>query len=892
MPVGQGPSIVFNSVSPSSSFLSSANNSYRKEEATLRSWFTQFASGLEHFYESLWVLFHHDPHTRTLLLNLGLRCLALQTCFNIIAAVSPSNACTTFNRLFFPTVLLYRYLHPQPFDHLFMTTLRSLGAANRSDIVAKSSPSYLTQLRQYIYRTFRAYLAIGTVHWILHRRGIHIAFSFFLGMIAVHQYLRAKGVRYPFMKLAIATVFVRRWPIWALERLVLQQLFMYELLQPYLARVQFKGYEERAWLAIHENELQGFALGAWLICSVPWVGVAAIPAMFSAVAVLLTRSCGVLENLGASSTTGDVIERRSPNVKAVAQGRSESVRGDWDSARMETYVKSRIDFVTTTKTFDSSDHKQYGSAPHSLETGVTVNSHMGQRGHEDGCSTAQQIRRDIASSEERKAQMYREAAMREQEARKVLERSLWNDAQQQQQQLIHQQQQLIHQQKQLQLQQEQVPQNLQEMSSLPVSWPVSSKPSSVSVDHSELSTDSSSLSVANNSTQDMLSTIEPPSLLISKQAVVSSFVPSAPPAQTAHSETTTSTMTLRDLTSYNFSDRKTLETAPSAPEEPLTETTHPLTSTQEQEMQRWLDYYGQRQPSDMSSVHVSQRSDVGTNLSLSRSTGDDHGSNGESQEDEQIFVAQGMDDMFPMRSRKVTAQKNNNASVADDATPAYYGAGRSHSDGSLAHVHSQADGGGSVNYNKPLPTIIHGQQRKKQTQNQQRRSLSTSGIEFHSDELALANSNSSGGGGSIVLSSSKSQGKRPMREGWNRKMGKLPPSGIRKPTSTGLSSVIAQNMMALEEQVDTTFDGWSDTWVQKLKRAATTPVHAAVAHATNNAAAAASAAEKATQAAAEQASSAMTAAAGMLADEKAKLVNVAGEQREKIKFVLTPWSKE
>ncbi|KAF9367934.1 hypothetical protein CPC16_005884, partial [Podila verticillata] len=288
-------------------------NSNDDEETILRAWFSHLVSGLEHFYESLWVLYRHDSATRSQLLNLGLRCLALQTCLNIFAWATPKNMCTTFNQLFFPTVLLYRYLHPQPFDNLFMTTVRSLGSADRSDIVAKRGPRSLVQLKQYIYRTFRAYLAIGTVHWLVHRRGIFAIPSILLGLIVVFQYLHSKGVRHALVKLLVAVMFVGpRWPVWVIQTSVLQQLFMYELLQPYLARVQFKGYEERAWLAMHEVELQGFALGVWLVCSLPWVGVAALPAMFPAVAVLLTRSCGVLENLGASSSTGDVIERRWP----------------------------------------------------------------------------------------------------------------------------------------------------------------------------------------------------------------------------------------------------------------------------------------------------------------------------------------------------------------------------------------------------------------------------------------------------------------------------------------------------------------------------------------------------------------------------------------------------
>ncbi|KAG0342096.1 hypothetical protein BG004_005759 [Podila humilis] len=297
-----------------------------------------FGSGLEHLWDAL--LHEYDPRTRKSVLALSFRCLALQTLLNTIAYLAPDNACANFNKLFFPTVLLFRYLYPDPWDQLFMNTVRSLNCADRSDVVAKPGPLYFTQLRQYIRRTFKAYFAIGIVHLLVHRTGVFSLPSMGLGLIIVHQFLLYKGFHHAILKLCLAVMFLGpTWPVSAVQAFALQQMFMYELLQPYLIRAQFKGWEERAWLELHAVELQGFAFGAWLLCSIPWVGVAAIPFMFPAVAFLLTRSCGLMESSG-QGVSGDVIENRSPGVKTVAKGNSKSIQGDWYSSTVKTFVRT------------------------------------------------------------------------------------------------------------------------------------------------------------------------------------------------------------------------------------------------------------------------------------------------------------------------------------------------------------------------------------------------------------------------------------------------------------------------------------------------------------------------------------------------------------------------
>ncbi|CAO3571626.1 unnamed protein product [Mortierella alpina] len=91
-----------------------------------REYFSRFASGLEQFYDSL-VQFHLDHSTgsntnshysravQCSILHLAIQSFVLQTTLDFVASVIPQN-CTSFNQLFYPTVLLVRYLYPDPWD--------------------------------------------------------------------------------------------------------------------------------------------------------------------------------------------------------------------------------------------------------------------------------------------------------------------------------------------------------------------------------------------------------------------------------------------------------------------------------------------------------------------------------------------------------------------------------------------------------------------------------------------------------------------------------------------------------------------------------------------------------------------------------------------------------
>ncbi|KAG0209827.1 hypothetical protein BGX28_009933 [Mortierella sp. GBA30] len=325
---------------------------------TVREWFSNFGSGLEQLWDAL--QHEHSPKTKKAVRALSVRCLILQTILNIIGTFSHKAPLSAFNQLFYPTIFFFRYLKPDPWDRLFMGAVQSLGCSERSDIVAKPNPGYFIQLRQYCRRTFKAYIGIRTIQWLLNQTSIFSLPSLALGLMAVHQFLRSKGVAHSLWKLLIVAVLLGpRWPVWAVQTYALQQLFMYELLQPYLARVNFKGWEERAWLSQYEVELYGFAFGAWLICSIPWVGVAAIPYMFPAVAFLLARSCGSMENSG-QTIAGDVIERRNPGVKAVAHGENKSAQGDWEAFKVKTFIRNdSIEAIKPPRTHDKHHSQSY-----------------------------------------------------------------------------------------------------------------------------------------------------------------------------------------------------------------------------------------------------------------------------------------------------------------------------------------------------------------------------------------------------------------------------------------------------------------------------------------------------------------------------------------------------
>ncbi|KAG0336123.1 hypothetical protein BG005_004405 [Podila minutissima] len=364
-------------------------------------------------------------------------------------------------------------------------------------------------------------------------------------------------------------------------------------------------------------------------------------------------------------------------------------------------------------------------------------------------------------------------------------------------------------------------------------------------------------------------------------------MPSAPSApQTIYQ------ITARDITSYNFSDRKTVETAPSAPPAPQD---HPLALTSQQDVQRWLDYYAQQSSSATAqgmSGHRAQRSDPGisSQAGSSRAAPQQHWiprnreSGEEAQEAEEADEAKETEremdednvtprdnDMIPLKSRRHSQERLSvsdaraNPSPADSET-------RPYSEGSQQSPYQEARTA-NYNINKPLPRIVEDGMRIHQ-----RRSYSSPEMELQGEDDPLPQQ--------------RSHGKSPRRGA----MGKLPASGIQMPSSTGLSTEIAQSLMALEETIDQAFESLGDSWVQKIQRATTTPVQAAVNHATTNAVAAVNQAttnaEKAKAAATEQATTAAVMAINVWADEKAKLVTAVEEKREKIRLVFGPWSKE
>ncbi|KAG0228780.1 hypothetical protein BGW42_001977 [Actinomortierella wolfii] len=330
---------------------------------TFREQLARFVSGVEQFWDGL--TFEYNKHIRKSYKRLGLTCLILQWVLNTFNWLAPQ--CNIVKHLFYPTVLLYRYCRPQPWDDLFMNTVRQLGCAERSDVVAKPVPRTLRQLQGYLARTCKAYVAIGVLH-LMNSMEYWPPFTF-LSLLAMYAYLRSKSFQQPGVVIVAVTALLGpRIPARVFEVVVVQQFFVRELLQPYLARVQFKAWEERAWFQAYDVELLGYGFGAWMICSVPVVGVAALPLTFATTAVMLSRSCGVLENSGsqgrllaahrsgrggggvdplAKTASGGgarkkTSQHQSPSdlqadsARDVAEGRHPSVVGDWDAFEVQT----------------------------------------------------------------------------------------------------------------------------------------------------------------------------------------------------------------------------------------------------------------------------------------------------------------------------------------------------------------------------------------------------------------------------------------------------------------------------------------------------------------------------------------------------------------------------
>ncbi|KAG0298129.1 hypothetical protein BGZ98_000319 [Dissophora globulifera] len=347
-----------------------AATTIRAASDPMRQWISDFGSGLEHLWEAL--QYQHDSKARNAVLALSIRCLVLNIITNTLAFMLPNCYTMAYRQLLYPAIFLFRYLQPQPWDQLFMSTVRSLGCSRRSDLVARPGPEYFSSLRLYVRRLGKTYTAISAIQWLVNRNGLLKYPCTILALIAVDQILKYKGIKNTLWKLVVLTAFIGpRWPVWVVQTALLQQLFMYELLQPYLSRAQFKHWEERAWLAQNEAELQA-------------------------------RSCGSFENTG-SSLGGDVIERRSPGVKAVALGESKSVEGNWDAVKIRTFVRN-----LDPPTFKPKAHIKNNSRMYNLDGGL------------DKSVDVEQIRIDKRISLSRKTELYKEAEL---EARRTMMQS-------------------------------------------------------------------------------------------------------------------------------------------------------------------------------------------------------------------------------------------------------------------------------------------------------------------------------------------------------------------------------------------------------------------------------------------------------------------------------------
>ncbi|KAF9539881.1 hypothetical protein EC957_004889 [Mortierella hygrophila] len=425
------PQVNTTSTSTSTSNSTTTNNKDEQESVDpIRDWLSSFITGLELLLESFRSLSTSttDTSTKQTLLKLSLRCLALQTTLSFISfatsafhsARSSGGGPLAHTPLFFPYILLYRYLFPKRWDQLFTSTVRSLNCTNRSDIVAKPSPRYFVQLKGFLRRMVKAHIELKLLNWLVHGRTASVFYypSAALALLASYFYIKSKQTAF-FWKLVLILAFLlgsgnnrAAGPVWVVQTIYLQDWFLYELLQPYLARVQFKPWEEKAWLDRYQTELYGFVLGAWLICKIPWVGVAAIPALMPAIAFLLTRSCGSMENTsqgrsagragtGAGTGSGDLIERRAPGVKQVAQGTHPSVRGDWDSIKVLTMVQSDPDYADqATRDFKPQNHDlnwKNSSLHYSVDKGF------------DSALTQTQIEEDRTRSQLARGALYQEA---------------------------------------------------------------------------------------------------------------------------------------------------------------------------------------------------------------------------------------------------------------------------------------------------------------------------------------------------------------------------------------------------------------------------------------------------------------------------------------------------
>ncbi|KAG0278018.1 hypothetical protein BGZ95_004890 [Linnemannia exigua] len=399
----------------------------------VRDWLSSLGSGIELLLEALRSLPTPatDSSTKHILLKLSFRCLILHTILSLLSSLftaastnipGASYFALPHTYLIYPYIFFYRYLFPKRWDQLFMSTVRSLNCANRSDIVAKPGPRYFVQLKNFLRRFVKAHVELKAIHWLVQRAGAGTGTgtgggggseSFFyypsaaLALLASYTFLKSKKVVL-LWKLVLVFAFVVQGgnldtPIWFVQTIYLQEWFLYELLQPYLSRVQFKPWEEQAWLDRYQTELYGFVLAGWVICQIPWIGVAALPCMFPAVAFLLTKSCGSMENSsqGRVGGAGDLIERRAPGVKLVAQGNHAAVRGDWEAVKVLTMVQADPkDARQAIRSFKPQDHNLFWK--NSLW-------HYSVDGGHQTTMTREQVEQDRIRSQLRREALYHEA---------------------------------------------------------------------------------------------------------------------------------------------------------------------------------------------------------------------------------------------------------------------------------------------------------------------------------------------------------------------------------------------------------------------------------------------------------------------------------------------------
>jgi len=366
-----------------------------------------FLSGLKQFCTSLLLIFK-TPSLYGQLASLALRCVLLFVAVDVSKRqLAKYHFVSSHCDHFFTILLLFRYLIPRHFDEVFTATTKALACDTRPDLVNRRALPASDQLVQYLFRMFSAYLILGAVYGTLIKcetaltlKGFWAWSCFGLILIITYHYLQHKKVgRY----LRWAIVGMMAWTaviaptslLTAVRIAVQQQLFYHALLHPYLVRVQFKAWQERAWFQQYELELQGFAMGAWILCSCPYVGALMVPPVFSAMVCMLSNSCGRMENLGDEQAR-DIMEKRTPGVKTVALGQSRAVEGHWDSVSVNTFVGNA-----------NQPSSSSSSTPQNLgESGMSSYQHVDQE--ELGAVSESQIRKDRQIALERKQNLLNE----------------------------------------------------------------------------------------------------------------------------------------------------------------------------------------------------------------------------------------------------------------------------------------------------------------------------------------------------------------------------------------------------------------------------------------------------------------------------------------------------